>query len=193
MLDSDDGMADEALENPFLDLDAEDPYYEMVLRLYAMGAFQGWQLGDAFETDREITRAELVVLLVWLLQQLGEKLPEAVAVTISDVDAGYWAYEEILMALNGGWIQLDADGAANPDESITRGEAAAVVNRAMGREADRETLHEAIEQGLAALFPDLPVEHPDFYEVMEAAIPHICRYNRDRTEDWSLEEAETAK
>lgn len=70
------GLLDVALpENPFADLDADSPYYEMILTLYALGAFDGWQLDGVFDADAQITRAELLSLLVWMLRLTGRELP----------------------------------------------------------------------------------------------------------------------
>ena len=184
------GLLDVALpENPFADLDADSPYYEMVLTLYALGAFDGWQLDGVFDADAQITRAELLSLLVWMLRLTGRELPEAEATepAAADIDASHWAYAEVLIALRLEWIGTDADGCVHPDEAISRGEAAAVINRAAGRCADAAAIGEMLELGLAAGFPDLPADHPYFADVMEAAVPHTGWANYNGTEEWDVE------
>ena len=184
------GLLDVALpENPFADLDADSPYYEMILTLYALGAFDGWQLDGVFDADAQITRAELLSLLVWMLRLTGRELPEAEATepAAADIDASHWAYAEVLIALRLEWIGTDADGCVHPDEAISRGEAAAVINRAAGRCADAAAIGEMLELGLAAGFPDLPADHPYFADVMEAAVPHTGWANYNGTEEWDVE------
>ncbi len=155
------------MENPFRDLGSDDPLFQAILTLYYMGAFEGWQLEELFQSDREITRAEFISLLVWFYCRMGGEVQQAPDMDIADMDASHWAYEAVLTALDQGWIELDENAAFRPDDTITRGEAAAAANRAAGREPDMEIL-EPMNPG----FADLPEDHPFYEDILEAAITH---------------------
>ena len=155
-------------DNPFRDLGEDDPMYQAILSLYHMGAFEGWELEELFDGDREITRAEFISLLVWFYCRMGGEMQTLPEPDISDMDESHWAYEAVITALNLGWIELDEDGSFRPEDIISRGEAAAAANKAAGREPDLETL-EPLNPG----FTDLPEDHPFYQDILEAAISHF--------------------
>lgn len=82
----------------------------------------------------------------------------------------YWARREINAAAARGWLNGYADGACRPDHEITRAEAVAIINRVLGRIADRTMLD---GDGKVLLFVDLPLNHWAYYEFMEAALEHV--------------------
>lgn len=155
-------------DNPFQDLDEDDPLYQAILSLYYMGAFEGWGLDNLFDGDREITRAEFISLLVWFYCRMGGELQTLPELDIADMDESHWAYQAVQTALNLGWIDLDEDGSFRPDDTITRGEAAAAANKAAGREPNPDTL-EPLDPG----FTDLPEDHPFYEDILEAAVSHV--------------------
>ena len=155
-------------DNPFQDLDEDDPLYQAILSLYYMGAFEGWGLDNLFDGDREITRAEFISLLVWFYCRMGGELQTLPELDIADMDESHWAYQAVQTALNLGWIELDEDGSFRPEDIITRGEAAAAANKAASREPNPDTL-EPLDPG----FTDLPEDHPFYEDILEAAVSHV--------------------
>jgi len=97
-----------------------------------MGLFYG--ISDAqFLPRQNITRGELAAVLTRFISrgQLGH---------LSSTDqfndiAGHWAREYINEAAKQGWVEgLEGlGGSFNPDQLVTRAEAAAMVNRVLGR------------------------------------------------------------
>ena len=88
--------------------------------------------------------------------------------TFSDVPESHWAYEEITTAAAYGWVTGIGGNRFAPDRLITRGEAAAMVNRMLGRLADKA----AIDAGQARPLPDVDDSHWAWYEVGEATTEH---------------------
>lgn len=80
----------------------------------------------------------------------------------------HWAYNEISTAAAYGWVNGVGNGRFAPDRLITRGEAAAMVNRMLGRLADKA----AIDAGQARPFPDVDDSHWAWYEIGEATTEH---------------------
>lgn len=67
-----------------------------------------------------------------------------------------------------GWARGKEDGTFRPDEHVTRAEAAVLLNRALGREADREY----IDSVHPAFYVDVSPSHWFYYDVMEASVAH---------------------
>jgi len=101
---------------------------ENVKRLAGVGAAKGFEDGT-FKPDRPISRAEFVALLVRVLG-LSEKQGQPFADT-----AGHWAEREIAAAHAHGIVQGYRATAFAPDDPITREQMAAIVVKALGREA----------------------------------------------------------
>ena len=55
----------------------------------------------------------------------------------------YWAYDAISTATAYGWVNGVGGGLFAPDRSITRAQAAAIINRMLGREMAGETYEDA--------------------------------------------------
>ena len=131
----DEGKADykERASN-FSDVGANRWYSEAVGYLTAQGIIMGYPDGT-FMGDRAISRAEFAAIL----SRFGE-LDTGGAMPFADTQ-NHWARAEILTAYNKGWIYGYPDGTFQPDRSIARAEAIAMVNRAIGRDASSYAGH----------------------------------------------------
>jgi len=79
-------------------------------------------------------------------------------------------------AVEAGWLEP----AAAEQTTMSRAQAAAVVNRAMGRQPDQTVL-----DGLTSpVFLDVPVEHELYYQILEAAVDHVY-YTDTMPEHWN--------
>lgn len=127
----------------FADVPADAWYAEPVATLAAMGAVKGYPQDGLFHPDDPITRAELVTIVTRLDERFDEgewygDLP------FDDVPADHWALSVLSFAVNRGWLSGDTydDGALTgsfrPDDSITRAETMAVLNRMLGRLPESE-------------------------------------------------------
>lgn len=157
-------------ESGFADVPADAWYAEPVATLAAMGAVKGYPQDGLFHPDDPITRAELVTIVTRLDERFDEgewygDLP------FDDVPADHWALSVLSFAVNRGWLSGDTydDGALTgsfrPDDSITRAETMAVLNRMLGRlpESEDDLLPGRIE------WPDNRDEDAWYWIVVEEA------------------------
>ncbi len=80
-----------------------------------------------FRPDEAITRAELAAMLAPFATVTDAKN------TFSDVSDSHWAADAIAVCAKMGWIKGYPDGTFRPDQTITRAEMMAMVNRALDR------------------------------------------------------------
>ena len=145
----------------FDDVPADAWYAHPVEVLASLGIVKGVG-NDKFAPDRAITRAEFAAIAARFAQAA------ATGASFTDVPETHWAYGEITTAASYGWVTGIGGGLFAPDRLITRGEAAAMVNRMLGRLADKA----AIDAGQARPFPDVTDSHWAWYEIGEATTEH---------------------
>ena len=98
----------------------------------SIGVIKG--VGDnQFAPDRAITRAEFTVIAMRFadLDTSGENI-------FTDVSADDWFYEQVVGSIKYGWITGYEDGTFRPNNTITRAEVTTIVNRMLGRAADKD-------------------------------------------------------
>ena len=122
--------------------------------------------GDKARPDDYMTRAELVSALTRLVQA-----GSAGQVSFTDVPVSHTYYNAIAKAVGLGWVNGYEDGTFKPDGSITRAEAAKVVNRALNRNPDKDWIDANITE---SLYSDLTPDHWAYYELMEASVAHTA-------------------
>lgn len=138
-------------------------YARAVDTLASLGIVSGVEDGR-FVPDRPITRAEfLVIAMRFTAPADGE------AKTFSDVHESDWFYDAVTDASRYGWIQGSADGSFGPHRLVTRAQAAVIVNRMLGRCADRTFI--AGHHNLR-IFQDVPPAHWAYYDICEAVNGH---------------------
>lgn len=123
---------------------------------------------NAFLPDEPILREDLFAVLC---SATGRTLPNELAYE----SAPYTAY-----ALQNGWYDAD-----ETSETVTRGEAAHILNSLSGRCPDRQLLMR--ESPL--VFIDVPPAYPYYADVMEATVSHDC-LEEGRDEQWRSMEYE---
>ncbi|MCZ8514736.1 S-layer homology domain-containing protein [Paenibacillus filicis] len=105
---------------------------------------------NAFAPDKEVTRAEFAALLV---RALG--LPDRTAASkYSDVPSGHWAAGAIGAAAEAGLIEGFEDGSFKPSASITRGQMAVLLAKALRLAGKPVKLPETAETNLMSRFKD---------------------------------------
>ena len=141
----------------------------------SLGIIQGYPDGS-FRPEGSVTRAEFVVFAA----RFAKTLPQAEHLAFHDVPETHWAYEHINAAVQFGWITGYSDGSFQPSRRISRAEAVTIVNRMLGRVADKDFIdsHSSI-----ARFVDVPQTHWAFYDIMEAYNAHDYDM-RDTGEHW---------
>ncbi len=145
------------------DVSEGDWYYDALGLLAAAGVVNPDEFGYVYPGIQQ-TRAQFVIMLV----NLFPDLPEAEC-DYSDLPEYAPWYGAIAKATAMGWVNGYEDGTFRAAERITRAEAATVINRALGRSADRETLDAEL---VIPLYSDLTPAHWAYYQILEASIGH---------------------
>ena len=168
----------ETVDAHFADVPEDAWYAQAVNTLAASGLVNGVS-EDSFAPNRQITRAEFAAICA---RCAGSRES---GTEFSDVPATHWAYNEISTAAAYGWIDGVGNGLFAPDRQITRAEAAAMINRVLGRLGDLI----AIQDGAGRTFPDVTKDHWAYGEIAEATTNHGCTFNDIRTlEYWKAAE-----
>lgn len=160
----------------FTDVAADAWYSKAVNTLASLGIVDG--IGDNhYAPERAITRAEFTVIAMRFahLDTSGENI-------FSDVTADAWYYDYVVGSIQYGWINGYEDGTFRPNNTITRSEVTAIVNRMLGRSADKVFVDRHADE--LTQFSDVPGSYWAYYEIMEAANAHD--YVKDNgVEDWT--------
>jgi len=114
-------------QNAFSDVASDAWFNNAVSTMSNAGIFMGMPDGS-FQPTRAITRAEFATIMT----RFFDGLPTGGANMFADI-YGHWAAAEINAAARMGWITGFPDGNFAPDQAITRAEAAALINRVLGR------------------------------------------------------------
>lgn len=154
----------------FSDVSGKAWYAGYVKYLETFGIIKGYEDGT-FRPEQEISRAEFVVMSVRFYKAYGIKVTDdAKKLVFTDVSKSYWAVDYIDEASANGWIVGYGNGTFAPDNDITRAEVVTIVNRVLGREADKEYI--AANMSSVKTFPDVPNSHWAYYAILEAANAH---------------------
>lgn len=154
----------------FSDVSGKAWYAGYVKYLETFGIMNGYKDGT-FRPQQAITRAEFVAISVRFYEAYGIKVTsEAEKLVFTDVSSGYWASGYIDAASMNGWVLGYGNGTFAPDNEITRAEVVTIVNRVLGRAADKDYVAGNLKN--IVTFPDVPNTHWAYYAVLEAANAH---------------------
>jgi len=122
--------------NPFSDVTIDRWFNNAISTTHNMNIFS-WIRGDQFAPDQAITRGELASVLVRFMNRdlIGAfTTPASDANQFTDI-ANHWARSYINEAARNGWIEGDVGvgGRFRPNDTITRAETAAMINRILHR------------------------------------------------------------
>ena len=152
---------------------AEDAWYaDAAGQLGSLGVLRAGE--RTFLGGEPITRGEFVDCIAAFFP------PRTDAEQFSDVPPEYKYADAILSCRAYGWLYGYGDGTFRAEQPILRREAVAVINRALGRTGDRET----ITTYRPAFFLDVSVDASYYFDVMEATVPHEFTVNREGNEEW---------
>lgn len=141
--------------------------------LASLGILRGYSDGY-FRPEDSVTRAEFVAMAV----RFAKTRPEPRHLPFTDVAETHWAYEYINSAVQFGWVFGYSDGSFQPSRHISRAEAVTIVNRMLGRVADKAYID---SHPNLARFSDVPKTHWAYYDIMEAFDEHD--YHWDHNEE----------
>lgn len=161
----------------FSDIKADSWYEDAVLTLASLGIISGYD-GSTFKPNANISRAEFATMAMRFAVVSGGYG------SFSDVNNGYWAYSYIMSAAGYGWINGYTDGTFRPEDDITRGEVAAIVNHMLGRDADKAYVDANAD--VLHRFTDLTDKSAwYYYDMIEATNWHDYDKDDDSTEEWT--------
>lgn len=155
--------------------DAQESWYSAAIgALWSLGLLREGA-GEEFRPADPITRAEFADILSHFLPEGrgGGAFP--------DVPPSHWAYDAIARAAACGLFTGFEDGTFRPEASLTRAEAAAVLNRLLGRAADTAIIRFSAH---IRIFPDVPAEYWAYGDIMEATVDH-GHLTQDGRECWT--------
>nr|WP_325301213.1 S-layer homology domain-containing protein [uncultured Oscillibacter sp.] len=154
-------------------------YAKAVTTLADLGVLEAQD--GMLDTGRPVTRGEFTryIACFFPLRTDGQLFPD---VDENDPNAPF-----IRSAQAYGWAQGGSDGLFHPDDTISRAAAVVLLNRALGRTADRAY----IDQNHPAFYVDVAPSSWYYYDVCEAAIPHR-HTDSGSGEQWTSHTARTA-
>ena len=114
----------------FSDLDEESYSTEYIMEFTERGLIFGYSDGT-FRPNNSITRAEFLTLIN---RTFGYKEADNSLIAFTDISESDWYYNDLTIAIHMGYIKGYVDKSFRPNRSITRQEAALVMNRILGYE-----------------------------------------------------------
>lgn len=166
-----------AITATFEDVPADAWYAKSVNTLASMGIISG--VGEnRFEPERSITRAEFTSMAMKFTKGALDGTN-----VFSDVHSGDWFYEAVVGSIQYGWIEGYEDGTFRPENWITRIEVTSIVNKMLGRFADREFVAGHADELNA--FSDVTSTHWGYYHIVEATNSHTYTKPSTNVETWT--------
>ena len=159
----------------FTDVPADAWYARAVETPASLGMVEGVG-GGKFAPERTITRAEFTVMAMRFA-----RLPEGGENPFSDVTSSDWFYDQVVGAVQYGWITGYTDGTFRPEATITRAEVTAITNRLLDRAADEDYVDD--HAGELRQFPDVSASYWAYHDIVEATNAHSYRVY-DGEEHW---------
>ncbi|GAB6928267.1 hypothetical protein JCM10914A_22500 [Paenibacillus sp. JCM 10914] len=132
-----------------------------------------WMVGfgdNTFQPKKQITRAEFAQILMNVYQW-----DVAQTSTYTDV-AGHWAEKAIATAQKQGLLFDFTEDTFNPGQSITRLEVVRILNQLLDRKP--------WEIKVGPKWTDVPEDHMNYSDIMEASIPHSFEHFETGIENW---------
>ena len=160
----------------FTDVAPDAWYADAVNALASLGMVEGVG-GGLFAPERTITRAEFTVIAMRFAY-----LPDGGENPFPDVSEDDWFYDQVVGAVQYGWITGYPDGTFGPEDTITRAEVTAIVNRMLNRQADEDYVDSHAAELIQ--FADLSPAYWAYYDIMEAANGHTYEKDGD-AEIWT--------
>ncbi|MCI4463267.1 MAG: DUF11 domain-containing protein, partial [Caldisericum sp.] len=152
---------------PFKDIPVTHWAYNFTRRIYQEGLMQGDSKGQ-FNPDKFATRAEIATILV----RLGHIEPDYSDPLFSDIKKTDWFTPYVNAAVEAGLLTGYPDRTFRPNNSVTRAEFAAMLERILGRE-DIPQLKQFEGKENIIVWNDISPSHWAYYIMLEAWQPHI--------------------
>ncbi len=155
--------------NSFKDVNVGNPHNNAVSSLAAAGIINGYGDGT-FRPSAYVTRAEFsaMVARMFSVEYTGGNMFE-------DLNSG-WADDYMNLLGQLGILRGDVNGNANPNDNLTRGQAATMFNRLVGR---MPAVDSAANCSGVKTWPDCPSSMWCYAEILEATNSHNYTWATD--------------
>lgn len=129
------GVTNDNATAPFMDIDPEHEHYTEIASAYNAGLVSG-SGGDVFNPEATITKEQMSAILANAMveydqKQLNEGLTGALASAVDADLVSDWASDDMAMLMELGVISKEA-GSLNPQQEMTKEEAAAILKKIYG-------------------------------------------------------------
>lgn len=151
----------------FSDVSSGAWYYDAVQMCAKAGIVAGYPDGS-FKPDQAVTRAEFFKMVAMLY---SDTLNAPITGGIFKDINGHWAEKYINLLQKLGIVKGD-NGSARPNDNLTRGETAAVMNRILGRVVNNSSFSDAKVAAAMKTWPDCTSSHWAYAEIQEATNSH---------------------
>lgn len=164
-------------ENSFSDVNVGNWFNNAISTVQKAGALEHFAQDSAFLPNQAITRAEFASIAAGFVSDeiTGENVGD-----FSDTE-GHWAAEAIRKAVEAGWITGKSGNTFAPDETITRAEVMAIVNRMLDRTPDKDHMLPEMKK-----WTDNPESEWYYEDVQEATNEHDYERDEMSVEIWTL-------
>ena len=108
-------------------------------------------------------------------------IDNSIDIPFSDVSIDNPAVQAIIDLTSAGIFTGYEDGTFKPNNYMIRSEAVTVINKLLKRVPDTTTISTSNQ---VRFFPDVPVTHWAYNQIMEATVPHTYIKNIDGSEHW---------
>lgn len=151
----------------FSDVSSSAWYYDAVQMCAKAGIVSGYPDGS-FKPDQAVTRAEFFKMVAMLY---SDTLNTPITGGIFNDINGHWAEKYINLLQKLGIVKGD-NGSARPNDNLTRGETAAVMNRVLGRIVGDSSFSDPKVAAAMKTWPDCTSSHWAYAEIQEATNSH---------------------
>lgn len=116
----------------FLDVPTSHWAYNSIQQLVGLGYIKGYEDGY-FGINNNITRAQAATVLMRWLKDTGKLTDKEELVNpFTDISTNHWAYKDILLLVDAGYMNGKGNGKFEPDATLTRAEMAKILVSILG-------------------------------------------------------------
>lgn len=148
----------------FKDVKQDKWYSEAIAFMEKEEIIKGYE-DNTFKPEKNITRAEFASIIAKLVDEdkKDKEEKEYSAKEFKDVKSDFWAYDDISTVVSLKIMNGRDNNTFAPNEPIKRAEVATVLNKLLGREANKEFMKKYSKNP----YKDLKENHWAYYEILE--------------------------
>ena len=132
--------------NPFSDVSEDHPHFKGISTLYTAGAIQGYNDGT-FKPSQAVTRGQVAKILVNALQLAKVDTASMEKQNFKDLNKSSEYYESVTKLVALGVVKGYGDNTFRPNETVTRGQMAIMIARALDLNAKGKSPFTDVPEG----------------------------------------------